>query len=68
MEAVGIVLGDEAGVELARTKSGCASSAAWNGMLELMPRMAKPLSASRALAMASLRSLPCTMSLAIIES
>ncbi|MNF01221.1 hypothetical protein D3C80_2001840 [compost metagenome] len=47
---------------------GWASSAAWNGMLELMPRITKPLSAARILAIASLRSLPCTMSLAIIES
>jgi hypothetical protein len=67
-EALGVVLGNEAGVESPATNLGCASSAAWNGMLLLMPRITKPLSASRILAMASLRSVPCTMSLAIIES
>ena len=50
------------------TKSGCASSADWNGMFDEMPRMTKPLSASRIFAIASARSRPCTMSLAIIES
>ena len=49
-------------------KSGCASSADWNGMLLEMPRITKPSSASRIFAMASARSLPCVMSLAIIES
>ena len=50
------------------TNFGCASSAAWNGMLLEMPRITKPLSASRIFAIASLRSVPCTISLAIIES
>ncbi len=34
------------------TNFGCASSAAWNGMLLLMPRITKPLSASRISAIA----------------
>jgi hypothetical protein len=55
-------------LKLPATNSGCASSAAWNGMLLLMPRMTKALSASRMREMASLRSRPCTISLAIIES
>ena len=50
------------------TNLGCASKAAWNGMLLLMPRITNPLSAARILAMAWSRSVPCTMSLAIIES
>ena len=50
------------------TNFGCASSADWNGMLLLMPRITKALSASRILAIASSRSMPCTISLAIIES
>jgi hypothetical protein len=49
-------------------KRGCASNAAWNGTLLEMPRITKPFSASRMRAIASLRSRPCTMSLAIIES
>jgi hypothetical protein len=50
------------------TNFGCASSAAWNGMLLEMPRITKPFSASRMRVIASSRSFPCTMSLAIIES
>jgi hypothetical protein len=50
------------------TKSGCASSAAWNGTLLEMPRITKPFSASRILAIASRPVGPCTISLAIIES
>jgi hypothetical protein len=62
------VLGDEAGVEVAGHELGVRQQRAWNGMLLDTPRITKPLSASRILAMASLRSAPCTISLAIIES
>jgi hypothetical protein len=54
--------------KLPLTKSGCASSAAWNGMLLETPRITKPSRASRMRAIASFRSAPCTISLAIIES
>jgi hypothetical protein len=67
-EAVRVVLRDEAGVEVARLEVRMRQQADWNGMLLEMPRITKPLSASRILAIASALSLPCTMSLAIIES
>ena len=50
------------------TNLGLASSDAWKGMLLETPRMTNALSASRIRRIASFRSLPCTMSLAIIES
>jgi hypothetical protein len=68
VEALRVFLGDEAGVEVPEQKRGCCSSAAWKGMLEPMPRMTKPLRASRMRSIASWRSVPCTISLAIIES
>jgi hypothetical protein len=68
LEALAVVLGDEAGVELAghelrvrqqrRLERDVAADAADHEGVER----------ARILAMASLRSLPCTMSLAIIES
>ena len=67
-EAVGVVMAMKPVLKLPLTKSGWASKALWKGMLLLMPRITKPFRASRILAMASLRSFPCTMSLAIIES
>ena len=47
---------------------GCASKAAWNGMFELMPRIANAFKAWRIFAMALGRSAAWTISLAIIES
>jgi hypothetical protein len=55
-EALAVVLGDEAGVEVARHELRVRQQRAWNGMLLLMPRITKPFSAARILAMASLRS------------
>src|SRR5258705_1006866 len=50
------------------TNSALSSSSAKNGRLFLGPAIAKPARAARARSIASARSAPCTMSLAINES
>jgi hypothetical protein len=62
------VLGDEAGVELAGDELRMRQQRRLERDVAAMPRITKPLSASRILAIASSRSRPCTISLAIIES
>jgi len=67
-KALAVVLGDEAGVEVAGDELRVREEGGWNGMLLDTRGSRKPLSASRMRRIASSRSKPCTTSLAIIES
>ena len=55
-------------VKIPELNTGCCISAAWNGMLELTPRMTKEFRASRMRRIACSRVAPWQISLAIIES